>query len=256
MYDSEGVDTGNEWIELYNNSNEIVDLNNWILLKAGSNFETIFIFEPNFIQPHSYFLIGENLVPNTDLTENLAFQNGGSETDGIRLVSPDLQYTDTILYDFPNTNNLPDDISNPGEYFTSDVASGNTLARKHDGEDSDNCEIDFFECTEPTPGSENIYPIDLAVFSLAITQNQSDYCVEMYIHNLSTSSVDNSSSTLNIYLNSSFLITYDLPELLPEDSTFIFYEIGELTNDYNIVSIEVNYQYDNQLENNTVSNSF
>ena len=178
LYDPEGTDDGYEWIELYNAGEQTVDLENWHIESAGLSFVQFFTFDSYSFSPHTYLLIGEEFVQNADITAVLDLQNGGSTTDGIRLVSSDLQYTDTVLYDSPNTNELPDDISNPGEFFAPDVSSGNSLARKHDGEDTGNCENDFFECIESTPGNENFYPIDLAVFYLIITQNQDDYWIE------------------------------------------------------------------------------
>ncbi|MDP8204709.1 MAG: lamin tail domain-containing protein, partial [Candidatus Tenebribacter mawsonii] len=86
LYDPDGSDSGYEWIELYNSSDQSVNLNGWMIRKAGSQFELVYafdLFSGYTIPSHSYFLIGEEFVPDTDLTTSLAFQNGGSETDGI-----------------------------------------------------------------------------------------------------------------------------------------------------------------------------
>lgn len=258
LYDPDGADSGYEWIELYNNSDEVVYLNFWKIEKAGSEFETVFIFDPlefNYIDAHSYFLIGEEFVTSCDLTQNLAFQNGGTATDGIRLISPDSLYIDTILYDSPNTNELPDDISNPGEYFAPDVSSGNTLARKYDGEDSNNCEIDFFECEDTTPGEANFYPIDLAIFNLGIYENDGEYWLGMEIENLSTENVDNLASSINIALNDTIIRTYELPAIPAENTIYYPCQIGELTNGYHQIEVELIYLYDNELGNNFAESS-
>ncbi len=164
LYDPSGADTGYEWIELYNAGEQAVNLNGWIIQKAGTSFDDVFTFPSIIIEPDSFFLVGEEFVPNANITTSLAFQNSGTSTDGIRIVSADAIYTDTVLYDSPNYNNLPDDISSPGQYFAPDVDEGNSLARKYNGEDSNNCELDFFECENPTPGEPNFYPIDLALY--------------------------------------------------------------------------------------------
>ncbi len=256
LYDPDGSDTGYEWIELYNPTEENINLFGWIIQKAGSEFENVLIIADNyFIPAYSYFLIGEEFVPNTDITADLAFQNGGSATDGIRLISADTLWTDTMLYDEPNSNGLPDDVSDPGEFFAPDVSSGNTLARIQDGVDSDNCELDFFECNEPTPGSPNIYPIDLAVFSLEILQFPTYYTIETYIHNLSTMDVDNSEAELGIYINNDLLELFVLPELPAQDSIFFSYEMTSLPTDYTVIRADVIYMNDNNLENNSVTNS-
>ena len=145
LYDPDGADTGYEWVELYNNSDLVINLHDWTIEKAGSSFSVVFSFPNIEIEPYGFILIGEEFVPNIDLTAILAFQNGGSETDGLRLISVDGFYKDTLLYDSPNTNELHDDISDPGENFALDVGGGNSLARKYDEEDSNNCEMDFFE---------------------------------------------------------------------------------------------------------------
>jgi len=255
LYDPIGSDSGYEWIELYNNSEDPVNLQNWIIEKAGTSFSLVFVFPSIYIQPHSFLLIGEENVPDTDLTTTLTFQNGGSETDGIRLVSYDGNYSDTVLYDSPNTNNLPDDIADPGEFFAPDVAAGNTLARKQDGQDSNNCELDFFECENPTPGTTNFYPIDLAIYELQLVQNNDGYWLETEVFNLSTEIVDNLEVIIQIHINSSFYETYDLPQIPAESSIPFSCIIGEFEQNYNVTTAEVIYEFDNNLENNIASNS-
>ncbi|NQV18043.1 MAG: lamin tail domain-containing protein [Armatimonadetes bacterium] len=258
LYDPTGADTGYEWIELYNAGEQSVNLSSWMIQKAGIQFGLVYAFElfsGYSIAPHSYFLIGEEFVSNTDLTADLAFQNGGTATDGIRIVSFNGQYTDTVLYDSPNSNNLPDDISSPGQYFAPDVDGGNSLARKHDGEDSNNCELDFFECENPTPGEPNLYPVDLAIYELNITEIEGILWLETEVFNLSTEIVDNSAASLEITVNNSFFNIYDLPEILPESYIDFFCELGLFSAGYYIVEITVNYLFDNNLENNSASNS-
>lgn len=46
MYDLEGADTGREWIEIYNNSGDAVDLTNWKLYEAETNHK-INLFKEN-----------------------------------------------------------------------------------------------------------------------------------------------------------------------------------------------------------------
>ena len=255
LYDPEGADTGYEWIELYNNSNLPLNLQDWTIEKAGTSFDAVFTFPNIEIEPYSFLLIGEEFVPNIDLTAILAFQNGGSETDGLRLISADGLYTDTILYDSPNTNELPDDISNPGEYFTLDVSDGNSLARKYDGEDSDNCEMDFFECINPTPGETNFYPIDLAVSNLEIYENEGEYWLQTDVSNLSTEIVDNPAASIDVMLNGTLHGTYELPSI-PAESTIVFScKIGEISNGYHQIDVELIYLYDNELWNNHVETS-
>ena len=258
LYDPDGADSGYEWIELYNDSDQSINLSGWMLRKAGSQFELVYafdLFSGHVIPSHSYFLIGEEFVPDTDLTTTLAFQNGGSETDGIRLTSADGFYTDTILYDSPNSNGLPDDISNPGGYFAPDVDGGNTLARKHDGEDSNNCELDFFECEIPTPGGANFYPIDLAISNLEIYENGGEYWLQTEVTNLSTENVDNQAASIEIVINDTLIGTYELQAITAQSTINFSCQIGELTIGYNQIKVELIYFYDNELANNIVRSS-
>ncbi|MCF7868826.1 MAG: lamin tail domain-containing protein, partial [Candidatus Cloacimonetes bacterium] len=255
LYDPDGSDGGYEWIELYNNSNDLINLHNWTIVKAGTSFSLVFILPSINIQPHGFLLIGEEFVPDTDLITDLSFQNGGSATDGIRIISYDGFYTDTILYDSPNSNNLPDDISSPGSFFAVDVSSGNSLARKQDGIDSNNCEQDFFECENPTPGEENFYPIDLAVYDVEIVLNNGDYWLETEVFNLSTENVDNYEASVEITINTEFYGSYDLPEIPAESSIPFSCNLEQFSANYNLISAEVIYMYDNILDNNFAANS-
>ena len=258
LYDPVGSDGGYEWIELYNNSDTAINMAGWRFEKAGGEFEIVFIFDPFgmfFISAHSYYIIGEEFVPNCDLTEDLAFQNGGTATDGIRLVSLDTLYTDTILYDSPNTNNLPDDISNPGIFFADDVVGGNSLARIQNGVDSDNCELDFFECNEPTPGEPNFYPIDLAIYDLELVMNNGEYWLQTEVFNLSTQNVDNLEASLEITVNNSSYAIYELPAIPALNSIVYSSEISLPAIEYCVVEAEVIFLFDNQLDNNFAGTS-
>ena len=255
LYDPDGADSGYEWIELYNDSDIQQNLQDWTIEKAGTSFTLLYTLPDIIIESNSFLLIGEEFVPDTELTTILAFQNGGSETDGIRLTSADGFYTDTILYDSPNSNGLPDDITNPGGYFAIDVADGNTLARKHDGEDSNNCELDYFECTQPTPGGANFYPIDLAISNLEIYENDGEYWLQTEVANLSTENVDNQAASIDIVINDTHVGTYELPAI-PAQSTIDFScQIGELSIRYHQIMAELIYFYDNELANNIAHGS-
>jgi hypothetical protein len=256
LYDPDGSDGDNEWIELYNASNQSINLSGWMIQKGGSDFALVYGFDiinGYVIAPNSYLLIGEPNVQGADITTDLDFQNGGQETDGIRIISLDGDYTDTVLYDSPNTNNLPGDANNPGIFFAPDVAGGHTLARKHNGEDTDNCETDFFDCYEPTPGEANFYPIDLAVLSAELTENEGVNELVFEVVNLSTEGVDNSESTAEITINSELLEVVNLPEISAEDTISVIVQLADFIVNYNIINVTINYLYDNNLANNSVT---
>lgn len=255
LYDPAGSDTGNEWIELYNSSTQSIHLQGWQLEKAGTSFASVYIFDAVQLNAGEFLLIGESNVPDADITTDLAFQNGGSATDGIRLVSADGQYTDTVLYDAPNSNQLPDDITNPGASYAPDVSSGHSLARIQDGVDTDLAVEDFFECENPTPKAANFYPVDLALGVLQITVDGSEFQLSTVIYNLSTQTVDNSTATLDLWDASALLFTLLLPAIPAQDSIVVTHTWPAVASGYEQFVAIVNYQYDNQLGNNTAQAS-
>jgi hypothetical protein len=250
LYDPEGADSGYEWIELYNNADTNLQLQGWQLQKAGSQFENFYTFPSYTLEAHSFLLIGENNVDEADIITNLSLQNGGSCTDGVRLLSSSGDYTDTFLYDAPNSNELPSDLFQPGQNFAPDVKAGNSLARKENGVDTDNCQEDLFECEDPTPGSANFYPIDLAVEVLQIEQNEGQLQLQLEVINLSTQPVDNYQASLEIRCNQLSTEEVTLPEISAGES-YIFEQVFFVDESgYYYFTAELNYLQDSNLENN------
>ena len=88
VYDQAGTDSeqpGQEWVELYNNSDSAVDLAGYFLEWGGASFDDNSISLSGIIPAKQYFLIGGNSVEakwgvKSDLiTDSLVMQNGGSE---------------------------------------------------------------------------------------------------------------------------------------------------------------------------------
>ncbi|NOY25621.1 MAG: lamin tail domain-containing protein, partial [Oligoflexia bacterium] len=154
LYDpaSSGGDSGAEWIELCNPTSRPIDLAGWSVEAGGSSFSNIFDFPALSISPGEHLLIGAG----STYTLSGTMQNGGSATDGVRLLDDLGAVVDTVLYDSPNTNSLVDDSGGVGVEFAIDVAEGHTLARLPDCTDSDDNSLDFVESSSPTPGAENV----------------------------------------------------------------------------------------------------
>ena len=157
-YDPLGSDSTLEFLELYNSGDADICIGRWDIQVAGTSFSTILtIPDNNLIKAKSYYLIaGQDNAGgfgvNADLTDSsLSVQNGGNETDGVRIRDIDNKIIDTILYDEPNTNNLPDDISSSGNSFTVDVNESHSLQRKNTGIDTDNSSDDFTDQTIASP---------------------------------------------------------------------------------------------------------
>lgn len=249
-YDPPGSDSGYEWLELYNSGDDL-DLSGWSIQKGGSSFETMYVFPEVIILSGCYLLIAEENVPAADLIAPLAFQNGGSATDGVRIVAPDDNYSDTILYDSPNTNELPDDSGNIGTSFAPDVVSGHSLARISNGWDTDQSGDDFFDCEIPTPGAPNFFPVDLELteFSMQDAGN-GEYQVNTVISNLSTGDVDNLAAWLEIVVNSQPFVDFYLPGIPALSVITQTVVIGYLDEGYHVTEIYLNYQFDIELNNN------
>ncbi|MFA6272077.1 MAG: lamin tail domain-containing protein [Patescibacteria group bacterium] len=157
LYDPIGSDLGNEWIEIFNPTDNIIDLNNWSIEMGGVTYSKVITFGDVIIQPQSFFVVGELNIVGADLiVDRLQFQNGGSETDGIRIINQNSEVIDTVLYDEPNPNQLTDDTGVAGINFAPDVSAGSSLGRNSQSADSDNCVQDFIEYLIPSPGAENI----------------------------------------------------------------------------------------------------
>ncbi len=157
LYDPSGTDKGKEWLEIYNDSEASVDLTGWQIYSGGGSFSLDFTFPVCTLAGKSFLLIGAPTF--CDLQTEFSFQNGGSETDGIMLMDSQGVCRDVLLYDSSNASGLQVENGQVGTSFAVDVAQGNSLARKIDGLDSDDCMADFRECGKPTPGKSNVEPI-------------------------------------------------------------------------------------------------
>jgi hypothetical protein len=155
LYDPSGSDSGHEWLELINISSTSIDLEDWTIEKGGTSFELAATLPSYQISPNEYLLIGENEVQEADINvSDLSMQNGGSATDGVRILDSTGHVVDTLLYDFPNTNMLPGDVLKTT--YAPDVSNGNSLARINTT-DTDRSATDFAETSIMSPGDENMF---------------------------------------------------------------------------------------------------
>ena len=115
-YDHPSSDEGYEWIELYNADSIPIDISNWKIEIAGPSFTVSFVLPEISINSGAFLLIGESQVANVDIPANFEpdLPNGGSETDGVRIISAYGDTIDTILYDDNNSNELYDDTHQVG----------------------------------------------------------------------------------------------------------------------------------------------
>ncbi len=228
MVDPIGSDTGFEWIEIYNPTENDIDLLGWEIQSGGSEFSNNFTFPHFILKADSFVTVGENLVEGSNFICNLDFQNGGSSTDGVRIMSPDGLYTDTILYDSPNINSLPDDLVDIGTQLLSIINSGHTYARKTDGCDTNNI-TDWQDCSLSTFNSSNNNYIDFKVTDLYVDKRQNMTVLHTIVHNLSTIEVDNSRSYLEVLIDGISIDLLPIPNIPQQSSqnlcTFLHIEL-------------------------------
>ncbi|MBM4403694.1 MAG: lamin tail domain-containing protein, partial [Candidatus Cloacimonetes bacterium] len=252
MYDPVGTDTGWEWIELYNAGMESINLEGSYIQRGGSTFVTVFTFPHFILRSGRFVLVGESQITAAHFTATLVFQNGDGMTDGIRYVSADGSYTDTVLYDAPNTNQLPDDSGYPGTSFAPDVPAGYSLARIADGYDNDDCATDCLAETNPSPGLSNRVYCDYAISNPVLDQVFSVWQFRAYIVNCSIVSAQQPAQ-LTFMVNSVIYDVMDITPLAGGDSIQVVQHFPHAINQPLILAIDLYLPNDPSYTNNTWS---
>jgi len=172
MFDPDGLDTGREWVEIYNPTTSNVDLSGWYVGDVGPNGEYgsgLYRFPPGAtlvaegvivlahqaedvtFKPDYEFLIDRhrddpsvpNLVPAGSWDGfGLALGNAGDE---VLLLDADQAPVDVVTY---GEGEYPGVVPHPGV-----SAPGHSLERRPPREDTDDCSVDFFDRVPPTPGT-------------------------------------------------------------------------------------------------------
>lgn len=252
LYDPLDADYGLEWIELYNASAVDINLEGAMILAGGNSFQHVFTLPHYILRAGRYLLIGEYLISSAIFTTDLSFQNGGSETDGIRFVAPDGSFTDTVLYDSPNTHALPDDSGNPGASFAPDAPEGHSLARILDGQDSNDCAADFLSEAHPTPGLPNHVYVDYALVNPQTSLEQGEWRLSLWVQNLSQITTPDIAELL-VQLDGAQLAT-DLVHPIPAgDSLSYSYQIPIHDEQNHLLEVSLDLEDDPLLSNNHLS---
>ncbi len=159
MYDPTGSETGaDEWIELCNNGTESVDLTGYWVESGGTEFGSCFDITGGSIAPGEYLILGGSSTTHPGSFDP-ELQNGGGETDGLRLLAPDGTVVDTVLYDDDaNSNGLVDDLGSSSSTPAPDVGEGHSLGRWPDCADTNVSGTDFVDYDVPSPGAANAEP--------------------------------------------------------------------------------------------------
>jgi hypothetical protein len=139
-----------EWVELYNPTDQDISLKNWTITDNSGNATTIHANKD--IPKHGFALLSKDASlwnswnePNTAKKIELGSTIGdGLDNNGDRLI---LRNPDGIIIDQMNWQTDPF-VWNPG---ATDVAEGHSLERNPDGFDTD-VPSDFVDRTLPSPG--------------------------------------------------------------------------------------------------------
>jgi hypothetical protein len=154
VYNPDGSDDGLEWIEVCNSGSSAIDIDGWRIENAGSSWSEVYVMGSEIVEPGGYVLVGFGSVSQPgSFSPNL--QNGGSSSDGLRLVDETGLVVDTVLYDSPNSNGLEDDTGSTEASTAPAAGSGSSIGRSPDCSDSDDSASDFASYGTPTPGEAN-----------------------------------------------------------------------------------------------------
>lgn len=252
MYDPDGTDTGREWIELYNPGETSVNLQGSKILRGGSSFAQVFEFPYYMLRSGAFVVVAESSMITSQFQAPLEFQNSGGETDGIRFVSADGLYSDTVLYGSPNTNGLPDDSGLPGASFAPDVPQGYSLARIADGYDTNACAVDWQADDSPTIGSPNRVHADLALLWPSVDDNNGYWQFEVTVKNLSA--LDKLEYTyMESYLDGEHITHTILGGILAGDSLNVYMDLPVEDDLNHLVEAYLTAEDDPDTTNNYIS---
>jgi len=174
-YDPEGTDTGNEWVELYNNSDNAVSLDAYCLYASGEHY----VFNTFTLGARAYVVVhwnAEGADSNTDLyTGTTDWSNMGNTSASVALWTTHDSHTQDTIVDFmeygAGGQTFESTAVSAGiwleDNYAPDVESGHSL--EYDG--SGNMPNDWLEQAVPTPSSDNSLPVKLSKAIAKLSSN-------------------------------------------------------------------------------------
>ena len=186
-YDTIGVDSEEEWVELYNPSSFPVNLSGFYL--GSENDDDYQIVADLEIEPEGYLIIASdndgfhNLYDkNPDLSGwSLSLANSG---DYIALFDSGRNIIDSVVWEDANYEEV---LPHPG------ARTDQSIERKSLDIDSDNCEDDFRVLEEPLPWSQYILPVyssDIMISEIMPWPEEGSSFEFIELYNLGTTTVD------------------------------------------------------------------
>ncbi|MCB5278099.1 MAG: lamin tail domain-containing protein [Candidatus Cloacimonetes bacterium] len=245
-YDPPGADAQQEWIELYNPSNQTIELTGCKIYSCGAEWSLGFVFPYYLLRPKHFVLVGGEGMTNAQFYTDFVFQNGGSASDAIRFVNADSTYTDTVIYDEPNSNLITDDYGTEAFSLAPDAPEGCSLARAIDGLDTNMCENDFIIEQNPTPNSPNRVYTDYALYSPQLMQELPQKILSVGIRNLGSYYYPYPAQ-FSVYASETMIHQEDIVPLVASDSIRVQFVLPD---DAYLLRMTLELENDVNLENN------
>jgi beta-lactamase superfamily II metal-dependent hydrolase len=139
FYDTPGDENKEEWIELYNNTSETVDLGGWTIVDNNGTGWTYTFPAGTTIQAGTYLTVGRDSAGFTalygyeaDLYGNLPYLNNGGDT--LILYDSGTNEIDAVAWEGGASAGIPDGWGSPTNPWAS---SGNTIVRTDPAIDTD-----------------------------------------------------------------------------------------------------------------------
>lgn len=175
--DAIGSDTGNEWIEIYNNGVSAVNMTGW---EIDCDIAPYYTF-PTFTLQSSAFVVIHLRSDGTDTQEDLytssawSSSNMSNSSGQVALYNSD-SHTQANLIDYvewgATGQTHESQAINAGQWpATPDFAPAVSEGRSIEYDGSGNSGADWFDQSNPTQGADNSLPVFLTSFSALIIKN-------------------------------------------------------------------------------------
>jgi hypothetical protein len=132
LYDLPSMDTGLEWIELYNGTGADIDLSGYTLQNGGLTYAVVHTFAAGaMITAGECLLVGPGAGVFSPDLQNSCSATGTCAADGIALVDAGGTMIDAVIYGPPgsNTSMLVDETGAAGEPDVDDAVAGSSIER-------------------------------------------------------------------------------------------------------------------------------
>lgn len=155
MMDPDGSDTDKEWLELYNPTGRAIDASGWqiTMRKSDSGQSTATLPEDTWIEAGGYLVVGEAKVSGADVVLGLDMGNDSSSVDAVEL-SCGGELIDVAVYGGDNDLGWSHEDGTPASVFPK-PSEGYSMGRIPDGQDSNDCAVDWAALERPSPGASN-----------------------------------------------------------------------------------------------------